>query len=372
LTVPTNRGRVKVYAGTDGVPTVEIGGGLPGTPGDDGADGVSVTGASINGSGHLILTLSSGGPIDAGVAKGADGTDGTDGTDGRSVTGASIDGSGHLILTFSSAPSPVDLGDVTGADGADGRSITGASIDGSGHLILTFSSAPSPVDLGDVTGADGTDGTDGTDGVSIVDAEIDGSYHLILTLSDASTIDAGYVRGPAGTGDVTGPGSAVSGNFASYADTTGSLLGGQRVGPSAFATAAQGTKADSALQSISETGNGISINVSVPTAPVLSLDATLEAVANFATAADVAMYWTGTDTLGSYTTTLTRVLSWVRRMRRRRELRWFSVLPPRSIPARLPVTFLSWMDQVCLIRRFCRRWRFRTCLWLPAKRQCWH
>ena len=66
----TNRGKVKVYAGTAGVPTIEIGGGLPGTPG----------------------------------------TDGTDGADGRSVTGASINGSGHLILTFSSAPSPVVVG----------------------------------------------------------------------------------------------------------------------------------------------------------------------------------------------------------------------------------------------------------------------
>ena len=44
---PTNRGKVKVYAGTAGVPTIEIGGGLPGTPGTDGtdgADGRSVTG----------------------------------------------------------------------------------------------------------------------------------------------------------------------------------------------------------------------------------------------------------------------------------------------------------------------------------------
>lgn len=70
-----------------------------------------------------------------------------------------------------------------------------------------------------------------------------------------------------------------------------------------YATAAQGAKADTALQSITETGNGININLSVPTVPVLSLDATLEAVANFATGAGLAMYWTGTDTLGSYTTT---------------------------------------------------------------------
>ena len=247
----TNRGKVKVYAGTDGIPTIEIGGGLPGTPGTDGtdgADGVSVVGASINGGGHLILDMSSGPDIDAGVAKGADGAN------GRSVTGASIDGSGHLILTFSSAPTTVDVGDVTGTDGtngtdgADGRSVTGASIDGSGHLILTFSSAPTTVDLGDVTGTDGTDGTDGADGVSIVGASIDGSYHLILDMSSGPDIDAGYVRGPAGTGDVTGPGTSVSGNFASYADATGSLLADSGKSSASFATAAQGTLADNSIQ----------------------------------------------------------------------------------------------------------------------------
>lgn len=281
--------------------TVEVGGGVPGTPGTDGTDGVSVTGATIDGSGHLILTLSVGGPIDAGVAKG------TDGTDGVSITGASVDGSGHLILTRS-VGGPIDAGLVVGADGtdgADGRSVTGASIDGSGHLVLTFSSAPSPVDLGDVTGEDGTDGTDGTDGVSVTGASVDGSYHLILTLSDSSTIDAGYVRGPAGagTGDVIGPAGAVNDNFPAFDTTTGKLIKDSGVSAASFATAAQGTKADSALQSISETGNGISIDNSTPTAPVLSLDATLEAVANFATGANKVMYWTGTDTLGSFDTT---------------------------------------------------------------------
>ena len=215
--MPTNRGKVKVYAGTDGVPTIEIGAGLPGAVGPTGPTG-------------------------------ATGATGPTGATGRSVTGASIDGSGHLILTFSSAPSPVDVGDVTGNDG---RSITGASIDGSGHLILTFSSAPSPVDVGDVTGADGTNGTDGTDGVdgvSVVGASIDGSYHLILDMSSGPDIDAGYVRGPAGTGDVTGPGTAVAGHFASYADTTGSLLADSGVSSASFATASQGSLADNSIQ----------------------------------------------------------------------------------------------------------------------------
>ena len=239
----TNRGKVKVYAGTAGVPTIEIGGGLPGTPG----------------------------------------TDGTDGADGRSVTGASINGSGHLILTFSSAPSPVDVGDVTGNDG---RSVTGASIDGSGHLILTFSSAPSPVDVGDVTGADGTNGTDGTDGVdgvSVVGASIDGSYHLILDMSSGPDIDAGYVRGPAGTGDVTGPGTAVAGHFASYADTTGSLLADSGVSSASFATASQGSLADNSIQGPGAVTSGNLVAFSGTTGKVVA-DSGLTS-ASFATAA---------------------------------------------------------------------------------------
>ena len=43
------------------------------TNGDDGANGISVSDASINASGHLIVTLSDGTSIDAGVAKGDSG-----------------------------------------------------------------------------------------------------------------------------------------------------------------------------------------------------------------------------------------------------------------------------------------------------------
>lgn len=207
---------------------VEVGGGLPGSPGEpgaDGADGVSVTGASINGSGHLILTLSSGGPIDVGYVigpegdQGPPGNDGTDGTDG--------------------AP---------GADGTDGVSITGAVVNGSGDLIISLSTGGT-VNAGNVIGPVGPDGDPGADGVSITGATVDGSYNLILSLSTGGTINAGYVRGPAGagSGDVIGPASSTTGNFASYGDGTGKLIADSGVGPASFATAAQGTKADNAV-----------------------------------------------------------------------------------------------------------------------------
>jgi hypothetical protein len=62
------------------------GGGPAGPPGDDGAPGVSVTSATVNGSGHLILTQSTGATIDAGVVVGATGATGPTGATG--ATGA--------------------------------------------------------------------------------------------------------------------------------------------------------------------------------------------------------------------------------------------------------------------------------------------
>lgn len=67
------------------------GGGPAGPPGDDGAPGVSVTSATVNGSGHLILTLSTGATIDAGVVAGATGATGPTGPTGPADTKAPTD-----------------------------------------------------------------------------------------------------------------------------------------------------------------------------------------------------------------------------------------------------------------------------------------
>lgn len=210
---------------------VEVGGGLPGSPGTpgadgtDGQDGVSVTGGSINGSGHLILTLSSGGPIDVGYVVGPQGDQGIQGLPGND----GVDG-------------------TDGTDGVDGISITNAVVNGSGNLIITLSNGGT-IDAGDVIGPVGPDGDPGTDGVSITGATVDGSYNLILSLSNGGTINAGYVRGPAGagTGDVVGPASSVSGRFATFGNTTGKLIADSGYSFSSFATAAQGTTADNAV-----------------------------------------------------------------------------------------------------------------------------
>lgn len=47
--------------------------GADGTPGTDGDDGIGISSATVNSSGHLILTLTDTNTIDAGAVKGADG-----------------------------------------------------------------------------------------------------------------------------------------------------------------------------------------------------------------------------------------------------------------------------------------------------------
>ena len=51
-------------------------GNLRGPSGSNGTNGVGISSATVNASGHLILTLTSGSDVDAGEVKGTDGTDG--------------------------------------------------------------------------------------------------------------------------------------------------------------------------------------------------------------------------------------------------------------------------------------------------------
>lgn len=116
---------------------IDVGSGGSGTPGED---GVSVTSAAINGSGHLIVTLSDGSTIDAGLAKGADGAAGATGPKGDTGdTGAA-----------STVPGPQgpkgDTGDTgpagaDGVDGADGANGQGVPTGGTTGQILAKSSA---------------------------------------------------------------------------------------------------------------------------------------------------------------------------------------------------------------------------------------
>lgn len=177
-----------------------LAGNLKGPQGDDGPEGdpgVSVTDAEINGSGDLIITLSTGGEINAGRAQGLPGG----GIDFESSVPTIGDlpatapygearfvvADGHLYVFEADGggegvdgwtdvgPIRGEVGDTgpSGADGADGVSVTGAAINGAGHLILTLSSG-GPIDAGVAQGAKGdtgdagAPGDDGADGATIV------------------------------------------------------------------------------------------------------------------------------------------------------------------------------------------------------------
>ena len=95
--------------------------GAQGPTGPTGATGVSVTNASVNGAGSLILTLSNASTINAGNVtgpQGAAGSNGTNGTDGISITNTSIVGS-NLVVTLSNT-STIDAGNVRGPVGPTG------------------------------------------------------------------------------------------------------------------------------------------------------------------------------------------------------------------------------------------------------------
>lgn len=99
-----------------------------------GCKGVSVVNAKVNESGELILYMSDGSSINAGMVKGEDGKDGMDGKDGED-----------------------------GEDGEDGVGIAKAAVNDSGDLMIRLTD-DTLINAGEVKGQDGRDGKDGKDG----------------------------------------------------------------------------------------------------------------------------------------------------------------------------------------------------------------
>lgn len=89
-----------------------------------GIEAAKINSATVNASGHLILTTTDGSAIDAGQVNG---------DDGISVTGASIDSSYHLILTLSNGQT-IDAGYCRGASGAGTGDMQETEYDPSGKV----------------------------------------------------------------------------------------------------------------------------------------------------------------------------------------------------------------------------------------------
>ena len=163
--------------------------------GGSGGSGVHVTGAEIDASGHLIITLSDTSTIDAGTARGANGA----------TFVPAVSESGVLSWTNNGNlenPSPVT---IKGADGTNGVSVTNAAINASGHLIITLSNG-NTVDAGLVSSG-GSGGGTGADGVGIQSIAKTSTSGLVdtytITLTNGGTYTFTVTNGANGTDGTT-------------------------------------------------------------------------------------------------------------------------------------------------------------------------
>lgn len=106
-----------------------------------GVDAAKINSATVNASGHLVLTTTDGTSIDTGKVTG---------NDGVSVTGATIDAQYHLILTLSDG-STKDAGYCRGASGAGTGDMLASDYDSGGAVkaaggIVAYS-VPKTIDV---------------------------------------------------------------------------------------------------------------------------------------------------------------------------------------------------------------------------------
>lgn len=179
-----------------------------------------ITNAGFNKNGDFILTLLDGTDVNVSNvsnSKGKDGTDGKNGTngkngangkDGRSITLASVNSEGQLVITYSDGSS-VNLDKLVGINGIDGVSISNSSINDKGELIITYSNGQIcnlgkvvGVDgingINGINGSDGNNGKNGQDGISVVKSEINSNGELVVTYSNSVIDNLGKVVGSDG------------------------------------------------------------------------------------------------------------------------------------------------------------------------------
>lgn len=179
-----------------------------------------ITNAGFNKNGDFILTLLDGTDVNVSNvsnSKGKDGADGKNGTngkngangkDGRSITLASVNSEGQLVITYSDGSS-VNLDKLVGINGIDGVSISNSAINDKGELIITYSNGQIcnlgkvvGVDgkngINGINGSDGNNGKNGQDGISVVKSEINSNGELVVTYSNSVIDNLGKVVGSDG------------------------------------------------------------------------------------------------------------------------------------------------------------------------------
>lgn len=178
--------------------------GTNGKNGANGKDGRSITLASVNSEGQLVITYSDGSSVNldklVGI-NGIDGKDGTDGKDGVGINTVNITGDGKLNITLTNGTT-LNLGTIKGEKGDKGdtgvQGEKGDKGDTGEQGIQGVAGKDGKDGINGINGINGTDGVDGKDGVGIANILINTSGELELTFSDGQQINLGNVKGSKG------------------------------------------------------------------------------------------------------------------------------------------------------------------------------
>lgn len=175
--------------------------GKNGKNGANGKDGRSITLASVNSEGQLVITYSDGSSVNldklVGI-NGIDGKDGTDGKDGVGINTVNIAGDGKLNITLTNGTT-LNLGTIKGEKGDKGDTgVQGEKGDKGDTGEQGIQGVAGKDGKDGINGINGTDGVDGKDGVGIANILINTSGELELTFSDGQQINLGNVKGSKG------------------------------------------------------------------------------------------------------------------------------------------------------------------------------
>ena len=108
----------------------------------DGKDGAGIVKTEINDIGELVITLSDGKTLNAGVVKGKDGVDGINGEngkDGNCINNITISDKNELLVEMTDG-TIINAGTLPNTKGDDGVSVVKAEFNNAGDLVLTLSS----------------------------------------------------------------------------------------------------------------------------------------------------------------------------------------------------------------------------------------
>ena len=191
-----------------------------------GPQGVSVTGATVNGSYNLILTLSTGATINAGYVRGAQGLQGPSGT--------------------------ITIGTVTTLPAGETATVENV---GSPQAAVLNIAIPQ--------GVIGNQGAGGTIAIGTVTTLPPGSSATVQNVGtpEDAILNIGIPQGAAGAGNFVGPATAVDGNLVVFNGSTGKLGKDGGSPASAVSTAVAGASAkttpvDADGVSISDSASG--------------------------------------------------------------------------------------------------------------------